>query len=179
MVFIVFSSLLGKVSISNVSKVYGWSSNLSLGGSKTMRLCRNPSLENILILFWAWVSLWGAFCDLLGSFGTPWDRLGDPLEHPRVTWEPFWQPLGSLVCLWASILTDFDIFLTLWAQKLIKGIKKTTFSWVWLHFFFSFCLFFLCFCFCFCLCFCFCFCFCCMHFRAWLGKHFEKLFHPC
>ena len=124
MVFTVFSSLSGKISFSNVSKVYGGSSNLSLGGSKTLRLCTNPGLENVSLLFWAWVSFWGAFSDFSGSFGTPWGTLGDPFGYLGVTWKFFGQPLGSLVCLRASILTDFGTLVALWARKLTEGTPK-------------------------------------------------------
>ena len=96
-----------------------------------MRLCTNPSSENVSTFVGAWWSLWAAFCDLLGSFGTPWDLLGDPFGHLGVTWGSLCQPKGALGRLWGSILADFGTFVPLWAQKLIQDTEKHDFSMVW------------------------------------------------
>ena len=86
----------------NVVKVV----DFRLGGSKTLRLCTNPSLENVSIFILARVGPGVLFGVLLGglleSFGTPWGTLGSlwatleslgiALACYGVLWDVPWVP---------------------------------------------------------------------------------------
>ena len=63
---------------SNGSRLSAW------GGSKTLRLCTNPSLEKcadfIFGLVFIWVAFWALFGRFSGSLGAPWAPFGIPLD---------------------------------------------------------------------------------------------------
>ena len=76
-----------------------------------------------------------------GAFGRPfgslWDTLGDlgvTLGDLGVTWDPLGLLCGAPGWPWSTILSDFDVFLTFFAQKFSQDAKTHVFSRTFLGF---------------------------------------------
>jgi hypothetical protein len=96
-----------------------------------LRLCTNPSLENVSIFILARVGpgmLFGVLSGgLLGAFGSPWGTLGSLWATLGSLGNPFGLLWGALGCPLGSILRDLDVFLTFWASNLSQGAQKHVF----------------------------------------------------
>ena len=96
-----------------------------------MRLCTNPSLENVSIFILARVGpgvLFGVLLGgLLGASGTPWGVLGSLWATLGSLGNPFGLLGGAPGRPWDSFLRDLDVFFTVFVQKFSQGTKNSIF----------------------------------------------------